>query len=335
MKTIHWGIAATGWICHRFASCMPYAEGSVMSAVASRSLDKAKAFASEFGIPKAYGSYAEMAEDHEIDAVYIGTPHTCHKENAIFFLERGIPVLCEKPSAVNQHEMQEIIDCARKNNTFFMEAMWTRYFPAIIQAEEWIKAGRIGEVKAMYGAFGDCNVSHDIWRFKADMAGGALLDVGIYPLSMCCRLFGTEPSEIVTSADVRNGIDEVSFYTLKYPDGKIASLAGALTVKLDNKIVISGTEGMLTIGRKSDWWRAADADIQYIEKNAFTGKSEQFDQPYSGLGYHYEINAVRDCLLAGKKEADRMTWDDSVKIAGIMEGLRKVWGVRYPADQWN
>ncbi|MDP3446826.1 MAG: Gfo/Idh/MocA family oxidoreductase, partial [Eubacteriales bacterium] len=201
MKQVKWGIVGTGNISTQFAQGLQLVEHAQIAAVASRSINSAKAFAQRFDIPKYYGSYEDMAKDPELEIIYIGTPHPQHYDNVMLFLEAGFAVICEKPLGVNAAQTEKMIAKAREKNVFFMEGMWTRFFPAFQKALEWVKSGRIGQPKMLQAAFGyDGSANKEQWRFRHDMAGGALLDVGIYPLALTFAMFGSDPVEVTTSA---------------------------------------------------------------------------------------------------------------------------------------
>lgn len=231
MNKTRWGILGTGFISSKFAECLNLLEDAEIVAVASRDLSKAKKFAEEHHIQRYYGSYEQMVLDKDLDIIYIGTPHTSHMKDTLMCLNAGLPVLCEKPLGVNAKQTAAMIEKAREKNVFLMEGMWTRFFPAVKKALEWVRDGRIGTSKTLFSNFGiDTSNNRDQWRFQRSMAGGALLDVGIYPLSMAFAVFGTDPVEINTSCHVENGIDEYSTFSFKYEDGKMAVLGSSLSV---------------------------------------------------------------------------------------------------------
>jgi len=336
MEKTRWGVVGTGYITNRFTDGLKYVEGAEIAAVASRDIRSAQAFAERFGIAKAYGSYEEMAGDDEIDIVYIGTPNVAHLENAMLFLEAGRAVLCDKPLGSNSDEVKRMIAKAREKGVFFMEGMWTRFFPAVKKALEWLRSGRIGEPRMLTANFGiDSSADRDQWRFQKSMSGGALMDVGIYPLALAFAAFGPDYASLTGSALVRKGVDEVNSITLQYPDGKIAMLGSALSAKMDNKVVISGSEGCIVIGEGYDWWRADRAELKLTGSDIFAcdGGRELFEAPYPSFGFQYEAAAVQSYVRRGMKEAPEMLPDESVKLAEAMEKLRQMWGVVFDADK--
>jgi predicted dehydrogenase len=335
MKKTKWGIVGTGNISSQFADGLQHVEGAEIYAVASRSRDTAQAFAGRYGIAKAYGSYEEMAKDDDIDIVYIGTPHTAHLENAIMFMEAGRAVLCDKPLGVSVAEVKAMVQKARERDVFFMEGIWTRFFPAVRKALEWVKEGRIGTPKTLFANFGyDGSRNRDQWRFKREMAGGAMLDVGIYPLSFAFAAFGTDYATASGAAIINEGIDEVNSFTLQYPDGRIAAMGSGIAAWLDNRAVITGTEGCVVLGEGGDpWWHASRAALRFPATDLLAGAGgvELFDMPYPSTGFQYEAAAVQQYVAQGLKEAPEIPLDESVKIAETMEKLLRMWGVEYDA----
>ncbi|MCE5189385.1 MAG: Gfo/Idh/MocA family oxidoreductase [Eubacteriales bacterium] len=333
MKPVKWGIVGTGNIANQFAQGLQQVEHAQIAAVASRSLDSANAFAEKFSIPKRYGRYEDMAQDAELEIIYISTPHPQHFENVMLFLEAGYAVVCEKPLGVNAAQAEKMVAKAREKNVFLLEGMWTRFFPAFKQALEWVRSGRIGELKMIHADFGyDGNSYRKQWRFQHDMAGGALLDVGIYPLALAFAMFGTNPIKVSGAAFIENGVDEYNSFTLEYDGGRIAVLSDGIGVKLDNRAFIGGSKGSVLLGE--GWWHPSKAEF------APSGDSEVgispdrdvFEQPYPSSGFQYEARAVQQYFLEGRKEAPEMPLDETLIIARTMDLLRKEWSLVYKED---
>ena len=334
MKQVKWGIVGTGNISTQFAQGLQQVEHAQISAVASRSLDSAKAFASKFDIPKTYGSYAEMAADSDLDIIYIGVPHPQHEENVLLFLEAGRAVVCEKPLGVTAAQVERMIRKAREKNVFLMEGMWTRFFPAYKQALSWLQAGRIGQPKMLQASFGyDASANKEQWRFSHDMAGGALLDVGIYPLALAFSMFGADPETVTSAAFLQNGVDEYNTFTFTYADGRIASLSSGIGVKLDNSVFVAGSEGSVLLGE--GWWHPNRAELAPLGEAhvGISQKREVFEQPYAATGFQFEAQAVQQYVLEGRKEAPEMPLDETLKITRMMDALRKAWGLVYKEDE--
>jgi len=334
MKQVKWGIVGTGNIPTQFAQGLQLVEHAQIAAVASRSIDSATAFAEKFAIPKCYGSYADMAKDTELEIIYIGTPHPQHYETVMLFLEAGFAVICEKPLGVNAAQTEKMIAKAREKNVFFMEGMWTRFFPAFQKALDWVRSGRIGQPKMLHAVFGyDGSSNKKQWRFSHDMAGGALLDVGIYPLALTFAMFGSDPVKVSTSACIENGVDEYNTFTFEYADGRIAVLSDGIGVKLNNSVFIAGTSGSVQLGE--EWWHASRAEFTPLGDSS-VGKPQKhdvFNLPYRSSGFQYEAKAVQQYYLEGRKEAPEMPLDETLKIARMMDTLRKEWGLVYKEDE--
>lgn len=334
MKQVRWGIVGTGNISSQFAQGLQLVDGAQIAAVASRSIESATVFAQKFDISKSYGSYEEMAKEADLDIIYIGTPHTQHYDNVMLYLEAGFAVLCEKPLGVNAALTEKMIAKAREKNVFFMEGMWTRFFPAFKKAMEWVHSGRIGQPKMISAVFGyDGSANKTQWRFAHDMAGGALLDVGIYPLALAFAAFGADPVKVTTAAYLQNGVDEYNTFTFEYEDGRIAVLSDGIGIKLNNSVFIGGTDGSVLLGE--GWWHADRAEFAPWGESdvGISEVRDVFDQPYPASGFQYEAAAVQGYFLQGLKEAPEMPLDETLKIARMMDFLRKQWGLVYKEDK--
>ena len=333
MKQVKWGIVGTGNISAQFAQGLQVVEHAQLHAVASRNSDSANTFAQRFGIPRHYGSYADLSQDKELDIIYIGTPHPQHYENVMLFLEAGFAVVCEKPLGVNAAQTEKMIAKAREKNVFFMEGMWTRFFPAFQQALEWVRSGRIGQPKMIQAAFGyDGSANKEQWRFSHDMAGGALLDVGIYPLALTFAMFGTEPDSVSTAAYIENGVDEYNTFTFTYADGRIAVASDGIGINLNNSVFIGGTKGSVRFGE--GWWHPSRVELApWGEASVgISPEGEVFDQPYPASGFQFEARAVQQYYLEGRKEALEMPLDETLQLARMMDRLRAAWPLVYRED---
>jgi len=222
-KNINWGILSTGRISEKFAFDLQFVPNARLAAVGSRDAARAFEFAGKVNAPKAYGSYEALASDNDIDVIYIGTPNISHCENALLCLDRGKAVLCEKPFAMNEKEVLRMVSKAREKNAFLMEALWTRFIPAIKKALELIESGAIGDIVHIKADFGYKAQYDPAWRlFNKELGGGSLLDIGIYPVFLILLLLG-EPDEIAADAIIgRTGVDELVSAYFKYNNGKYA-----------------------------------------------------------------------------------------------------------------
>lgn len=325
-KTIRWGIMGTGWIAEQFAADLTYVNNGEGAAVGSRTRNSAEQFAAKFNIPRAYGSYEELANDPEIDAIYVATPHPFHRDNMITALRGGKAVLCEKPITVNSRELEEIIALAKQKGLFLMEAMWTRFLPPIVQIRKWLEEGRIGEVKLVKAEFGfrsDWNPSGRL--LNLELGGGALLDAGIYPVSFASMIFGADPEKVWSTAHIgETGVDEHFSILLDYGQGRSASLHGAVRLDLTNEAYIYGTEGSIHI---PSFLNAKTATLQVRGQEAETVTDDRI-----AVGYAFEAEEVGRCLLAGAVESSKITLDESLGIMQLLDQIREQWGLKYPFE---
>jgi dihydrodiol dehydrogenase / D-xylose 1-dehydrogenase (NADP) len=287
---INWGILGPGGISRRFAEGIRSLSDAKVAAVGSRSLGRAQAFAKEFGIPKAYGSYQELVSDPEIDVIYIGTPIGTHYKHMLLCLNNGKAALCEKAFTVTGAQAKEIVELARKNKLFLMEAMWTPFLPVTARVREWLKSGAIGEVRLMTAYFGyRCKWEPNMPLFNPPLGGGALLDAGIYPISYASMIFGPNPVNIAAVAHIgETGVEEQFTAILGYDGGGMASLIGAVRTNTCNQALIYGTDGYI---RVPDFLRSCSAE------QVLPGKGpERYDQKYLVTGLNYEAAEVNRCL---------------------------------------
>ncbi|QAY65750.1 Gfo/Idh/MocA family protein [Paenibacillus protaetiae] len=325
-KVLKWGILGTGSIASKFTGDLPFSSSGQAYAVGSRTKESAEKFAAKFGIPKAYGSYEELANDPEVDAIYVATPHPYHKDNTLACLRAGKAVLCEKPFTINAGELEEVISYARENKLFLMEGMWTRLLPAVVQVKQWLKEGRIGDVLHVDADFGFRTGFNPASRlFDPNLGGGALLDVGIYPVSFASMIFGSKPQSLASTAFLgETGVDEQFTLLLSYEGGKTASLSGAVRLGLRNDAYIYGTEGSIHV---PSFFNAHSAAL-YQNGEAV----ETFTDDRTSLGYHYEADEVARCLEEGLLESDAITLDESLAIMKLLDEARQQWGLQYPME---
>jgi len=325
-RTIKWGIIGPGGISRSFASDLAFVKGAELVAVGSRTLENAQKFAAEFNIPRVYGNYDEMLKDPDLDIVYIGSLHTVHKDHILAALRAGVAVLCEKPFTMNAKEAEEAIRVARENGVFLMEAMWTRYLPPIVQVREWLKEGRIGEVRLLQADFGfDVGWQPDGRLLNKELGGGALLDAGIYPVSFASMIFGSQPSKISSTAHIgETGVDEQFSILCEYEGGRTAMLNGAVRLRLNNAAVIYGTKGHIHVpnflfGKSATLHVAGEEPVQFNDDREMKG-------------YNFEAEEASNCLREGRKESAIMPLDETLAIMQTLDTIRAQWGLRYPND---
>lgn len=325
---IRWGILGCGQIASVFAEALCELEDAELLAVGSRSLDKAKGFVEKFGAERVYGNYAELTVDKDIDVVYVATPHVFHMENTLLCIESGRAVLCEKPFAVNARQARRMIEAAQAKGVFLMEAMWTRFIPAIVKLRQLLLDGVIGQVRMLQADFGyrfDFDPKHRVFNLK--LGGGALLDVGVYPVSLASMIFGRQPEAIAGLADIgKTGVDEQSAFVLRYAKGELAVLYCALRIETPGEAVIIGTKGMIKV--HYPFWRSKCLTIRRDGKDV-----ELLDLPFECNKFCFQAEHVQKCLREGKKQSDIMTLDESLAIMETMDKIRSQWNLRYPTDE--
>ena len=334
MSKIKFGVIGLGNIANKFCGDLIKSDKAELYAVASRSNDKGKEFAEKYGVKKTYSNYVDLAEDKEVDIIYIATPHVFHKENALLCMERGKSVLCEKPAGVNEKELQEMIDCAEKNDVFFMEGMWTRFFPISQKIKEIVDNKELGEVRHIEANFGfgswyDENIKNDKHRlFSLNLAGGAILDVGVYPVAFTTWLKGKMPSDISTFAKkASSGIDGDTVSIFNYDDTCLASIQCSVCQNTSSTAKVYFDNGKIELER---FYRP-----HYMKITNNDGESETILDDFEKRGFHgfiYEIDHVADCLIKGLKMSPYQTWDDSLEIVKIMDTMRKQIGLVYPFE---
>jgi predicted dehydrogenase len=326
-EKIRWGILSTGHISHRFAEALQMLPEAEIQAVGSRNEVSAEKFAREFGIRKAYGSYEALAEDPEVDVVYIGTPHSLHLENSLLCMRAGKSVLCEKALCINAREAEEMIRVAREEDVFLMEAMVTRHVPLIKKMQDWIKSGRIGEVRMLRASRCARGEFHPSQRhLNPELGGGSLLDVGVYVISFAFMIFQKTPEDVHGFAHIGDfGSDEQGAVLLKYDQGEIADLSFALRTKAVNEAYIFGTEGYIKLD-----------EVFALAPKATLYKNDQLieviEEPVVVGGLVHEAEEVMRCLKEGLKESPYMPLEESLQIMRIMDQIRAPWGLSYSND---
>ncbi|AEF83053.1 Gfo/Idh/MocA family protein [Leadbettera azotonutricia] len=327
-KTINWALAGTGGITNHFFVGLRAAEGACIKAAVSRTKENADKFAAQYGIEKAFDSFDNMLEDPAIDAVYIGTPHTTHRDMVVKALKAKKAVLCEKPTAINAGELKEMIGAARDNKTFFMEAMWTRFTPPLCKVREWLSQGFIGEVKMVQANFGfstDLNPQGRL--FNLELGGGSLLDAGIYPLSLASMVFGGKKPEKISSQAYfgETGVDEEAAVILSYGGPRIAYAASAIRTAMVNDGWIYGTQGRIHL---PGFVFSHKAILMLDGRYDYT-----YEPDFYSNGYNYEAEAVMDCIREGKTESEVMPWAESLVLMETMDEIRRQWNFKYPCER--
>ncbi|GMU94033.1 MAG: oxidoreductase [Candidatus Hydrogenedentota bacterium] len=323
---IRWGILGTGAIARKFAKGLQALPDIKLAAVGSRTQQTAESFAEEYGFQKAHPNYIALAQDPDVDVIYISTPHHLHCENTLLCLRSGKHVLCEKPFAINAGEARRMIAEARKANLFLMEAMWTRFIPVIAKSREWIRDGRIGDARLVHADFGfQSRFDPQSRLFNPAYGGGSLLDVGVYPISFASMVFGGGPDHVSGAACIgETGVDEQAAMTLRYPGGRLAALSCAVRVETPHDAWILGTEGKIRV--HAPFWCATAVTLHV------GGEAETVTLPHMTNGYEYQAMEVVRCIRNGEVESPVMPLDESLIVMETMDHLRHQWGLKYPME---
>ncbi|WP_223291103.1 Gfo/Idh/MocA family protein [Streptomyces avicenniae] len=324
-RPVRWGVIATGGIAAKFARDLADEPDAEVVAVASRTREKAAAFAAEHDIPAAYGSWAELAADPAVDVAYVATPHSAHHDAARLCLDAGRPVLCEKPFTLDAAQAESLVTVARDRGVFLMEAMWMYCNPAVRRMTELVREGAIGEVRAVHADFGvdlPPDPSHRL--LDPSLGGGALLDLGVYPVAFAQLLLG-EPSEITAWARLRGGVDTHTGVLLGYPSGPMAALTCSLIADTARTAVVTGSAGRITFSRG------------FFHPRHFTLHREGRDpEEFTGTGpadsFVHEAAEVARCLRAGETESPLVPLDGSLAVMRTLDAVRDRIGLRYPVE---
>ena len=320
------GIVGAGWIAAKAAETLNGLDGFRPYAIGSRSLEKAKAFAGQWGIEHAYGSYTEVIDNPEVDLLYVATPHSHHFDITKEALGKGKPCLVEKAFMANKAQAQVIVDLARRKKVFLAEAIWTRYQPALQMVRDIIREGRIGTPRLVTATLG-YSMGTKERIFRPDLCGGALLDLGVYVLNFV-RMFCDAPFVSMQSQCVKSdtGMDLSNAISIVLEDGILANVQSSASCVGDNIGVIAGTEGNVIIDNVNNPQRITvnGPDRVFVE---------EIPVPKQITGYEYQFVACRDAMEAGLIEPPQMPLDETLYIMELMDGLRKEWDVRYPMDE--
>ncbi|MFI6576110.1 Gfo/Idh/MocA family protein [Nocardiopsis sp. NPDC050513] len=313
-----WGVIGTGGIAHSFLEALRATPTARVTAVASRSAERAGEFAAMWGIPRSHGSYEELARDADVDVVYVATPHPWHHPHTLMCLNAGKHVLVEKPMALNALQVAEMAAAARDHGRFLMEAMWTRYLPAYRWARELVADGAVGPLRSLSAEFG-INVPFDPDHrlFNADLGGGALLDLGVYPLALAGDFLG----ELTVVGATRRlspdrMVDTHTTVLVQGRDGASGTLGCASRSTLPNRAVLVGAEGWLEMERA---WAPTEVVLHRDGR-----EPEAFHRPYRGNGYVHEAEEVARCVAEGLSESPDMPWSESLRLARVMDLVRDV-----------
>lgn len=323
--SIRLGILGAGNIANKMAQAAVGTEGVICYGVASRSLEKAEDFRKKWGFERAYGSYEEMVSDPLVDLIYVATPHSHHYQHMKLSLEHGKHVLCEKSFTRNAREAREIFSLAEEKGLFVTEAIWTRYMPSRNIINDLLSQGVIGEPTSLSANL--CYIiGHKPRLADPALAGGALLDVGIYPLNFATMIFGKEIASVQSAAVLtERGVDGQNSIIITYQDGKMATLYSSMFAESDRRGMINGTQGYMEVVNINNCEEIRIYDLDYQLK-------EVHPVPEQINGYEYELIACKEAIEKGERECPQMPHEETLWILEFMDSLRKEWGVRYPGE---
>jgi len=325
-QPIRWGIIGTGGIASAFTGDLKLLPDAPAVAVGSRSQGSADAFGDRFGIAARYPTYEALVEDPEVDAVYVATPHPGHHAAALLAINAGKAVLVEKPFTINAGEARDLIAAAQARGTFLMEAMWTRFLPHVIRIREIVASGRLGEIRSVIADHGQWFPKDPDHRIYAPvLGGGALLDLGVYPLSFASMIFGT-PTKVTAVSDAAfTGVDAQTSVVLQYGDGRQSISFTSLETRTANTAVINGTDARIEV----DGVFYSPSSFSVITR---AGEVERFDIPHEGHGLRHQAAEVGRCLRAGLTESPILTLAETASIMETMDEVRRQIGLRYPSE---
>jgi predicted dehydrogenase len=325
MSNFSWGILGPGGIAQAFAKDLTFIEGHTIGAVGSRSIANAEKFANTFG-GTAYGSYEELVADSSIDAIYVATPHPAHHDNVILALNAGKPVLCEKPFAVNAKQAQAMVDAAAKNKVALMEAMWARFLPHYAKVREIIASGVLGPILSIHADHGQRLADQGIARLvDPQLAGGALLDLGIYPISFAQMILGNPTSITSKSVMTDRGVDAQTSMIFSYDNGAQAVLTTTMIEQTPCRAVVAGLHGWLEIDRT--FYNPASMRVILND-----GSITEYPSTYTGHGLREQAESFKHIVQSGALESEVLTWKDTVDIMKSMDTVRSQIGLRYPFE---
>ncbi len=324
MSDFRWGVIGPKGIANSFGKGLAVVPDGVLGAVASRTKSRAEDYAAQYGPDAAiYDDYDALLADPSLDAIYVAIPHVLHKDLVLRCLDAGKPVMCEKPLTTNAGESAELIARARDKGLFLMEAVWTRFLPLYGRIREIIDSGRIGEVNLVWSSFGfPLDYDPEGRWFNKSLAGGVLLDMGIYNVAMSQFVYGRDPVSVKGHADFApTGADQLTTATMMYEGGKMAVFGCSFTTKLQNTLEIRGTKGFIHTENK--FWFPEKATVRVGDD------IEEIEAPFDGSGFEFEIMESQRCIREGLTESPGMSWADTLGNMKVMDEIRSQIGLKY------
>jgi len=324
--SVGWGILATGGIARLFTNDL-VAHGHRVAAVGSRSAASAEAFASEFAVPRAHATYEDLVADPDVDVVYVATPHSFHADNAALALHAGKHVVIEKAFTINAAQARTVAELGADRGLLVMEAMWTRFLPHMRQVRAWLADGRIGAVRSLHATHLQRLPFDDAHRLNNPaLGGGALLDLGVYPISFAHDLLGPVEAVHAEATFKPTGVDETVATILRHTGGGVSTSYSSMSVLGPNRATVIGTEGLIEID--PTWYGPARATLY----DADSHELEVFDEPVTGRGMQYQAAEAEAMLAQGATSSPLMTPTASVEVMATLDAVRDRIGLRYPEE---
>lgn len=328
MKVYNWGIIGLGKIARKFADDLKMLPNARLHAVASTSAERAAAFATEYGATHSYGSYEDIVTCPDLDVVYVATPHVLHTENTVFCLENGLPVVCEKPFAMNAADAHRMVDTARKNRVFLMEALWSLFIPGVQKAFELVESGAIGQLRSIKADLGfNMPTDPETRIYNKSLGAGSLLDLGIYPALLSVALLGKPGRENIKAvgAFTSTEVDESCAFLFQYPGNRLMIGHSSILSHTSLTAELHGTEGYILMHPRFH-------HTKHLTLAKYDGRSEikeEIEIPYEGWGYHYEAAHVMQCLENDQLESDIASHEITLGLAETLDGIREEIGLEY------
>lgn len=327
-RVIRWGISSTGHIAHRFADCVRQVPDARLVAVGSRSQANADAFGEAHGIPTRHGSLRHLAEDPQVEVVYVASPHSEHHDDVLLLVEAGKAVLCEKPFALSENQAAAMVTAARVQGVFLMEALWSRFIPPYLELQRLLASGAIGAPRLVEADLGiriprEQPPQHRLNR--AELGGGAALDLGIYPVNLAHLVFG-EPSQVQAMGQVHAGVDETTAMLLGWPGGQQAVLHASIRLGTSSTARITGDDG----------WIHLPARMHHpteIHVGRHGEEPRVMPTPYDAPGLQYQVHEVHRCLREGRTQSDVMAHRSTLEMMRTLDQVRAAIGLHYPQER--
>jgi predicted dehydrogenase len=325
-KKYRWAILGAGSIAKKFASDLKLLPGAELYAVGSKDIGRAQKFASEQGFKKAYGSYEELVSDTDVDIIYIASRHIGHYPDAVLCMNHGKAVLCEKPVSMNRQQFEKMTALAVDKDVFFMEALWTRFIPSFLKLKELIEKGEIGKIRIIESDFCFMPAYDPEGRlFNPGLGGGALLDVGLYPVFLALEIGGQVTGIKAMATFDKTGVDNSCSVLLSHTGGELSILYTSIITNGRVESYVQGEKGSIRLNK---WWHTPTSLDLFVNDK----KPVHFEFPEPGFGYQYEAAEVMKCLDRGAIQSDLFSWEHSRRLLSILDRIREMTGIRYSEE---